>query len=53
MRSYIIFDGSEILKRVVCFPSEIQFYIADNLQFMQWDGQVSEMQVVNGQVVPQ
>ena len=53
MNSYIIYQGSNIINRIVCLPSEIQFYITDDLQFMQWDGQVSEMQVVNGQVVPQ
>ena len=52
MIKYVIHQNGVIKRQIICLPDEIQFYISEGLDYVQHDGPIDSMIVVNGAVVP-
>jgi hypothetical protein len=52
MIKYVIHQNGVIRRQIVCLPEEIEFYISEGLDYVQHDGSIENMIVVDGVVVP-
>ena len=53
MIKYVIYSNETIKRQVVCLHEEIGLYISGDLEYVQHDGAIAGMKIIDGQVVPQ